>query len=1008
MIDVNRLCAGCMREKKIAVDVCPYCGFSLSDYQQNTRCLAINTILAGKYLVGKVLGQGGFGITYMGLDLNMETRVAIKEYFPVELVSRDTTSMTGDRVLSLSGDKRQTYQQGLEKYVKEAQNVSQFTDIPGVVSVKDFLYENETAYIVMEYIDGMSLKDYLVKRGGRLPEAEALAIVKPVLEALVKVHKAGMIHRDISPDNIMLTFEEGNISSVKLIDFGAARMTAKNDQKSLTIILKHGYAPEEQYRTHGEQGPWTDVYAICAVLYRMLTGETPVAAMDRLFEDGLKDFSDYSVKVRKSTADAVMRGLAVKKEERFSSVSELIGALYEGKAVKKTKTHKTALIAGVAAAGVAVAAGIFVVVGAMTAKSGSSTQLVQEAADGQAALANIELENDQGDATTESAQEVILSVQKETVIGETIVERSPQTVVSTNVGGHTLLVMPDGTVQASGRNDYGQCMVQDWDHIAAVSASHRHSLGLRTDGTVVARGYDSYGECSGVDGWTDIVAVAAGGMGYTSFGLRKDGTVAAVGRNLDGCLEEIAQWTDITAICSPFSCEGLIGLDSKGTVHYAGVHHDTMEINGWEKVKWLIASSTGETIFGLCEGGSVKVETYNSTYYSAYDYSGMENWTEMCQVSITGRPILGVHSDGTVAYLDKCSDRLREVLESWTDMEAVIATNDYEGHVIGLRRDGSILEYYGNYGNCELEDMKNLKWIQVMDSTSADNLVAGTQDGRILTWGQDEFRVSDLPERFELADENIVGIAGINTVLTKDGTVWLAGDFIHGDLRCIPVSIEKNVRQALEVWDKSYEQGASYGYVLLKTDGTVEVTTFCLSIKDNRTGAVELVTPEETLKETGIDTESWQEVISEAENWSDIVQIVGDEKTLFGLRDDGTVLAVGTELEESVGFTRLAWRDKLLVGIKDDQSVEVLSFGQYDEIYGRTQLFSWNGIVDLAIGESHIVGLREDGTVIAAGCNHLGQCEVDDWTDIVYLTAGRNCTLGITSDGELKIAGSMY
>ena len=343
---------------------CPYCGFCPSEYQQNPRCLPPDTILAGKYLVGKVLGEGGFGITYMGFDLNMKTRVAIKEYFPVELVTRDTTRRTGsgddaagegaasgssalgvspsasgggsDRVISLSGEKSKIYQQGLKKYVDEARNVSQFADIPGIVSVKDFFYENNTAYIVMEYIEGISLKEYLKRKGGKLSEEESLAILRPVLEALEKVHAAGIVHRDISPDNIMLTFAEegktgagqqgvsavyGNISAVKLIDFGTARMTSKNDQKSLTIILKHGYAPEEQYRSHGEQGPWTDVYALCAVLYRMLTGKVPEPAMDRLFSDGLKRPEELGAKVSPAVSEAIMRGLAVKKEDRIRTIT---------------------------------------------------------------------------------------------------------------------------------------------------------------------------------------------------------------------------------------------------------------------------------------------------------------------------------------------------------------------------------------------------------------------------------------------------------------------------------------------------------------------------------------------------------------------------------------------------------------------------------------------------------------------------------------------------------------
>ena len=349
--------------------------FGIKTDKQNPRALAVNTVLAGKYLVGPVLGEGGFGITYAGYDLNMETRIAIKEYFPVELAARDTTRrntesggpISGDRsnrVISMSGEKSETYRRGLKKYVNEARNVSQFSGIPGIVSVKDFFYENDTAYIVMEYIEGVSLKEYLKQKGGKLSEEEALTIMCPVLEALIQVHAAGIVHRDISPDNIMLTFMKeakaevpeaeagqdgtggqlstvrppvlyGNITAVRLIDFGAARMAEKKDQKSLTIILKHGYAPEEQYRSHGDQGPWTDVYALCAVFYRMLTGKVPEPAMDRLFSDELKRPEELGVKVTPAVSEAIMRGLAVKKEDRIQSVRELTDVLYAGKKLKK-------------------------------------------------------------------------------------------------------------------------------------------------------------------------------------------------------------------------------------------------------------------------------------------------------------------------------------------------------------------------------------------------------------------------------------------------------------------------------------------------------------------------------------------------------------------------------------------------------------------------------------------------------------------------------------------------
>lgn len=276
-MDLKKICLGCMREKPQASGKCPYCGFDTKTYEYNNRWLPLEHILAGKYLLGRVIGEGGFGITYIGWDLNMEVRVAIKEYFPVGLASREIRGTSQYTISSLTGERKQNYRHGLEKFAAEARSLAKFYHLEGIVAVKDFFFENETAYMVMEYVDGMTLKEYLKKHGERLDEKEALRIFQPVIRSLEVVHQENVIHRDISPDNIMIT----RSGESKLIDFGAARMSCNDQNHTFTIILKHGYAPPEQYQSKGQQGPWTDVYAVCATLYRAMTGQLPPNAMDR-------------------------------------------------------------------------------------------------------------------------------------------------------------------------------------------------------------------------------------------------------------------------------------------------------------------------------------------------------------------------------------------------------------------------------------------------------------------------------------------------------------------------------------------------------------------------------------------------------------------------------------------------------------------------------------------------------------------------------------------------------
>lgn len=318
MLNPDQLCMGCMREKEQA-GPCPYCGFDEETAPRAPHFLPYRTILNGKYLVGRVLGEGGFGITYLGWDLNLDLKVAIKEYFPSGLVERGHTQVNVP-----SQSDAEYYEDGRNKFAQEARSLARFYTLPGIVSVKDFFLENNTAYIAMEYLEGETLKVYLKRQGGKLPPEQVLTWMRPVIRSLAQIHKTGLIHRDISPENIMVTRD----GQVKLLDFGAARSVSPRGEKSLSILLKPGYAPEEQYRTHGEQGPWTDVYALCATIYRCLTGEVPEEPLERQRKESLKPLAEFGVALPAWQEAALLKGLAVNRQMRIQDMEELERRLY--------------------------------------------------------------------------------------------------------------------------------------------------------------------------------------------------------------------------------------------------------------------------------------------------------------------------------------------------------------------------------------------------------------------------------------------------------------------------------------------------------------------------------------------------------------------------------------------------------------------------------------------------------------------------------------------------------
>ena len=320
---IENLCINCMMEKASPGGKCEHCGFDPSTVVIPPHHLAPFVILEGKYLVGKAIGEGGFGITYIGMDLNLEMRVAIKEYYPNGCAMRDTSG-NSNMVQSYSEEAQTFFEIGREKFINEAKILAKCINLSEIVKVKDFFKENHTAYIVMEYLDGETLKEYLKDRGGRISLKETLSMMKPLIKSLGQVHKMNLIHRDISPDNLMITAE----NAVKILDFGGARDYVAFSGRSMSIMLKPGYAPEEQYRTHGEQGPWTDVYALCATMYRCITGQIPPESMERAYQDTLKPITDFVSDCPQWIDFVIQKGLGIYKNDRWQSMEELYENLY--------------------------------------------------------------------------------------------------------------------------------------------------------------------------------------------------------------------------------------------------------------------------------------------------------------------------------------------------------------------------------------------------------------------------------------------------------------------------------------------------------------------------------------------------------------------------------------------------------------------------------------------------------------------------------------------------------
>ena len=748
--NVEHLCINCMREKSDG-GVCPFCGFDETKYVPSPHHLPPRSILGGKCLIGRVLGEGGFGITYMGWDLNLDLKLAIKEYYPSGFVTR--TNTTTNTVTPYHGDKTEFFTKGRSRFINEAKTLAKYYALPGIVSVRDFFLENGTAYIVMEFVEGETLKQRLARVGGKMSAAEVFELVRPLLRSLAEMHASGLIHRDISPDNIMITPE----NNVKLIDFGAARDYLDSGNRSLSVMLKPGFAPEEQYFARGQQGPWTDIYALSATIYRAITGTTPPESVERLRHDELKAPSALGARISPAQEAALLKGMAVSQEARWQTIPELYAALYpndagtvplnmftppqrQGANAQTFGANETAAKPGSLSArwrafihsfrspmrlipvGIAAVLTLVMAIVFFSPKQAESPDS-KVAARPTATLAPSEFT-----VPPESSDPAQTDVEAVASEAETL----PEDDEPIDPGYIFPLKMPERipasqqkqrfieAVELLSDGEYLEAMTS-YDFSQRIAAATISSVVLDSDGTPIF----SYNDDTSIGYWSEIgtgVSVVNGLIAA----LHEDGKVT-MAYDFDDAMKS---WNNIVAITS--GDNHIIGLKKDGT---ALAYKDYDAIEGLDEVeKWtdLVAVSAGAYhSVGLKGDGTVVAAGENS-----WGECNVENWSDIVRIAGGMFYTAGLHSDGTVVTTSPDTYDTSD----WRDIIAIDAT----GYVLaGIDVNGKV--HLAGYDSDVAEFKEATTWINIVAVSKGLGFIIGLQsDGTILAFGDSDYKQYDL------------------------------------------------------------------------------------------------------------------------------------------------------------------------------------------------------------------------------------------------------------------------
>lgn len=698
---------------------CPKCGKEYNVHISENYELPAGVFLGdGRYLVGKSIGTGGFGITYVGRDMKLEKKVVIKETFYSGLFERDCTDPTVENPLRVIYDPDMvSLEEIVYKTQSECLSLSKGEKFTNIVKVYDYLFENNTAYIITEHINGKTLHDRVCAIG-KYTWYDLYAKMKPLMQCLASLHREGLLHRDIKPQNIMIRRAHEYSEEFVLIDFGLARTT----QSSALVesAFTPGFSPPEQKISTETDGTYTDVYALAATMYDALTGEIPPEATSY---DVYENFPQLhamknSPVIPPNVVDALVYALQPNYKKRCKTID---GFMYRLENVPASSQAMSATFApSQFPAGTPVTSAA-----PQSMYGGAPVTMVQPISMTNYPQPGSATRNPYSpNRTQQSRHDVVI---KAPVSQDDGMFPLPLTTKTSSIAINYMYIMgikQNGDMAMSGglrlsplaqiskeKIDFGKQIteikkdlkndlntIKSWNNLTSIAsggehALSRHIVGLLADGHVVAVGSNQYGECD-TRSWKSMVAIYTG-ENFT-VGLRSDGTVAAVGDNQYGQCE-VRRWRNVTAVS--VGASHVVALHANGTVSAVGDNtYGQCDVSDWKKII-AISASRNHTV-GLCVDGTVVAVGDNQ-----YGQCDVRLWTKVSAICTSYVHTVGLVANGMVLATGNNQYGQCEV-KAWRNISAIYASSD---HTVGLHSDGTVIACGSNeYGQCNTRGWENV------------------------------------------------------------------------------------------------------------------------------------------------------------------------------------------------------------------------------------------------------------------------------------------------------------